>query len=174
MLSGKFITLEGLLAKHVVLLPVGTSGELTPAILEIRTMVMAVGTASGLVFSRSSLRNLDQLLASAKALILLTHLRHLLCTLGSQPGLQILIAGGTHAGLTLGITAAFTFLFLLGHHSLGQVVAILFSQNAADLAVLPEEAHAAALRLFRIVPDPVDQNGAAFRIFSHHDILHKF
>ena len=36
---------------------------------------MAVGTASGLVFSRFSLRNLDQLLTSAKALILLTHLR---------------------------------------------------------------------------------------------------
>lgn len=39
---------------------------------------MAVGTASGLAFSRFSLRNLDQLLAFAKALILLTHLRHLL------------------------------------------------------------------------------------------------
>ena len=39
---------------------------------------MAVGTASGLVFSRCPLRNLDQLLASAKDLILLTHLRHIL------------------------------------------------------------------------------------------------
>ena len=93
-------------------------------------------------------------------------------TLGSKPGLQIFIAGGTHAGLTLGITAAFTFLFLLGHHGLGQIVAVLFSQNAADLAVLPEEAHAAGLRFFRIVPDPVDQNGVVSRYFSHHDILH--
>lgn len=95
-------------------------------------------------------------------------------TLGSKPGIQILIAGNTHTRTTVGITTAFTFLFLLGHHSLGQIVAVLHTQNAANLSVLPEEAHAAGLWLFSIVSDSVDQNGVASRFFSHHNILQGF
>lgn len=84
---------------------------------------------------------------------------------GLKPCIQILIAGSTHIRPIFSITTAFTFLFLLGHHSLGQIVAILLPQNAANLAVLPEEAHTAGLWLFSIVSDPVDQNGVASRFF---------
>lgn len=86
-------------------------------------------------------------------------------TFGSKPGIQILIAGSTHIRQIFSITTAFTFLFLLGHHSLGQIVAVLLTQNAANLSVLPEEAHAAGLWLFSIVSDSVDQNGLVSRFF---------
>ena len=76
--------------------------------------------------------------------------------------------------MAFGVTAALTFLFLLGLYRLSQVVAVLRSKDTADLAVLPEEALAAGIRLVIIVSDPVDQNGFAFHFFSHHDILHSF
>ena len=136
---------------------------------------MTVGTASGLVFSRSSLRNLDQPLTSAKALILLTHLRHLLSGHAwLEAGPPDLYSRWHSRRADPWHNSSLHISFPARSSQPRQVVAVLFSQNAADLAVLPEEARAAALRLFRIVPDPVDQNGAVFRIFSHHDILHNF
>ena len=76
------IALQRLLAKHILILAIGASGELAPTILEIRTIVEAVSAASGLmvrcipgIFFLCSLR---QLLISAEDLILLTHLPHLL------------------------------------------------------------------------------------------------
>lgn len=86
-------------------------------------------------------------------------------TFGSKPCIQILIAGSTHIRQIFSITTAFTFLFLLGHHSPGQIVAVLLTQNAANLSVLPEEAHAAGLWPFSIVSDSVDQNGVVSRFF---------
>ena len=91
-----------------------------------------------------------------------------------KPLVQVLVTAGADTGLAFGITAAFTFLFLFGHHDLCQVVAVLRSKDTADLAVLPEEALAAGIRLVIVVSDPIDQNGFAFRFFSHHDILHSF
>ena len=76
--------------------------------------------------------------------------------------------------MAFGVTAALTFLFLLGLYRLSQVVAVLRSKDTADLAVLPEEALAAGIRLVIVVSDPVDQNGFASHFFSHHDILHSF
>ena len=76
--------------------------------------------------------------------------------------------------MAFGVTAALTFLFLLGLYCLSQVVAVLRSKHTADLAILPEEALAAGIRLVIIVSDPIDQNGFAFCFFSHHDILHSF
>ena len=76
--------------------------------------------------------------------------------------------------MAFGVTAALAFLFLLGLYRLSQVVAVLRTKDTADLAVLPEEALAAGIRLVIIVSDPVDQNGFAFHFFSHHDILHSF
>lgn len=98
------------------------------------------------------------------------------CTsfLGSQPGLQLLAADSTNTGTSLRVTAALAFLFLLGLDGLGQVVAILLSQNAAGLSILPEEAPAAGLRLVIVVSDPIDQNDPASCSFSHRDILHCF
>ena len=74
----------------------------------------------------------------------------------------------------LSVVVCFIFLFLLGLYRLSQVVAVLRSKNTADLAVLPEEALAAGIRLVIVVSDPVDQNGFAFHFFSHYDILHSF
>ena len=76
--------------------------------------------------------------------------------------------------MSFGVTAALTFLFLLGLYRLSQVVTVLRPQHTADLAVLPEEAFAAGIRLVIVVSDPIDQNGFAFCFFSHHDILHSF
>ena len=67
--------------------------------------------------------------------------------------------------MAFGVTAALTFLFLLGLYCLSQVVAVLRSKHTADLAVLPEEALAAGIRLVIIVSDPVDQNGFASHFF---------
>ena len=67
--------------------------------------------------------------------------------------------------MAFGVTAALTFLFLFGLYCLSQVVAVLRSKDTADLAVLPEEALAADIRLVIIVSDPVDQNGLASRFF---------
>ena len=76
--------------------------------------------------------------------------------------------------MAFSVTAALTFLFLLGLYCLSQVVAVLRSKHTANLTVLPEEALAAGIRLVIVVSDPVDQNGFASRFFSHHDILHSF
>ena len=74
--------LERLFSKHILILAVGTSGELAPAILEIRSIVEAVSAASGLMLRCAPgiffLCSLRQLLISAEDLILLTHLPHLL------------------------------------------------------------------------------------------------
>lgn len=74
--------LERLFSKHILILTVGTSGELAPAILEIRAIVEAVSAASGFMLRCApglfSLRSLCQLLISAEGFILLTHLLHLL------------------------------------------------------------------------------------------------
>ena len=76
--------------------------------------------------------------------------------------------------MAFGVTLALTFLFLFGLYCLSQVVAVLRTKHTADLAILPEEALAAGIRLVIIVSDSVDQNGFAFHFFSHHDILHSF
>ena len=55
-----------------------------------------------------------------------------------KPFVQVLVTAGADTGLALGIAAAFTFLFLFGHHDLCQVVAVLLAQNAADGLVLIE------------------------------------
>ncbi|MBP3658418.1 MAG: hypothetical protein J6J02_03805 [Oscillospiraceae bacterium] len=67
--------------------------------------------------------------------------------------------------MAFGVTAALTFLFLLGLYCFSQVVAVLRTKHTADLAILPEEALAAGIRLVIIVSDPVDQNGFAFHFF---------
>ena len=67
--------------------------------------------------------------------------------------------------MAFGVTAALTFLFLLGLYGLSQVVAVLCSKDTADLAVLPEEALAAGIRLVIVVSDPIDQNGFASHFF---------
>ena len=67
--------------------------------------------------------------------------------------------------MAFGVTAALTFLFLLGLYCFSQVVAVLRIKHTADLAVLPEEALAAGIRLVIVVSDPVDQNGFAFHFF---------
>lgn len=67
--------------------------------------------------------------------------------------------------MAFGVTAALTLLFLLGFYRLSQVVAVLRSKHTADLAVLPEEAPAAGIRLVIIVSDPIDQNSFASHFF---------
>ena len=47
-------------------------------------------------------------------------------------------------------------LFLLGLYRLSQVVAVLRTKHTADLAILPEEALAAGIRLVIVVSDPID------------------
>lgn len=89
----------------------------------------------------------------------------------SEPGIQIPITGHADTGLTICIAAALTLLFLGGHHGLRQIVAVLAAQDAAALAVFPEEAFAADLGPVGIVPDPVDQNDFSVRFFAHFDIL---
>lgn len=92
----------------------------------------------------------------------------------SEPCVQFLVADSADTGMAFGVTAALTFLFLLGLYCLSQVVAVLRSKDTADLAIFPEEALAAGIRLVIVVSDPIDQNDSAFRLFSHHDILHSF
>ena len=89
----------------------------------------------------------------------------------SEPGIQIPIAGHADTGLAICIAAALTLLFLGGHHSLRQIVAVLAAQNAAAFAVFPEEAFAAALGPVGIVPDSVDQNDFSVRFFAHFHVL---
>ena len=67
--------------------------------------------------------------------------------------------------MSFGVTAALTFLFLLGLYRLGQVVAVLRSKDTADLAVLPEEALAAGVRLVVVVSDPLVPNNFLFAFF---------
>lgn len=83
----------------------------------------------------------------------------------SEPCVQLLVTDSTDTGMAFGVTAALTFLFLLGLYCLSQIVAVLRSKHAADLAVLPEEALAAGIRLVIVVSDPVDQNCFASRFF---------
>ena len=128
---------------------------------------MAVGTASGLLFSRFSLRNLDQPLTSAKALILLTHLRHLL---------------SGHAWLEARSPDPYSRWHSRRadpwHNSSLHISFPARSSQprpSSSNSVFPECSRpCGSSRRSRIVPDPVDQNGAAFRIFSHHDILYIF
>lgn len=54
--------------------------------------------------------------------------------------------------MAFGVTAALTFLFLLGLYCLSQVVAVLRTKHTADLAILPEEALAAGIRLGSTLP----------------------
>ena len=67
--------------------------------------------------------------------------------------------------MAFGITSALTYLFLLGLYCLSQVVEVLRTKHTADLAVFPEEALAAGIRLVIVVSDPIDQNGFASHFF---------
>ena len=73
---------------------------------------------------------------------------------------QVFAAGDQHTGLCPLVGAPFALAGAFGR--LGQIVAVLFTENAALLSILPEEAVPAICRAGNVVADTVHRDGQNF------------
>ena len=73
---------------------------------------------------------------------------------------QVFVAGNQHTGLCPLVGASFALAGAFGR--LDQIVAVLFTENAALLSVLPEEAVPAICRAGSVVADTVHRDGQNF------------